>query len=162
VRAVLGVAAHCRLVDGFGANLRGMADSDSTVAQVLAAYFSSTPVPLVCAYLFGSFARGEQTRSSDVDVALLFPAESQLPDARTVLSGAVNAVRGDLERLLRRPVDVVDLRVAPVDLVHRVLRDGQLLVQRDARERVRFEVDKRNEYFDLQPFLNRYRRGQAA
>lgn len=76
--------------------------------------------------------------------------------------GPATRVRGDLERLLRRPVDLVDLRAAPVDLIHRVLRDGQLLIERDARERVCFEVEKRNEYFDLLPFLRRYRRGQAA
>jgi predicted nucleotidyltransferase len=137
-----------------------MADSDSTVAQTLAAYFSGTPISLVYAYLFGSFARGEPTASSDIDVAVLFPVESRAPE--TALLGPATSVRGDLERLLQRPVDLVDLRRAPLDLVHRVLRDGQLLIERDARERVRFEVEKRNEYFDLLPFLKRYREGQAA
>jgi predicted nucleotidyltransferase len=139
-----------------------MAPPDSTITTALAGYFRDTPIPLVCAYLFGSYARGEQTTSSDVDVAVLFPREQGAFDARNAFSGPATSVRGDLERVLRRTVDLIDLRAAPVDLIHRVLRDGRILVERDARERVRFEVEKRNEYFDLVPFLNRYRRGQAA
>jgi len=45
-----------------------------------------------------------------------------------------------------------------VDLVHRVLRDSLLLAERDRSARIRFEVRSRNEYFDLLPFLRRYRR----
>ena len=139
-----------------------MPPRDSKLAGVLEAYFRETPVPLSCAYLFGSYARGEVTASSDIDVAVLFPAGPPARDAHGALLGPATSVRGDLERLLGRTVDLVDLRRAPVDLIHRVLRDGQLLVERDPRERVRFEVEKRNEYFDLLPFLKRYRRGQAA
>jgi predicted nucleotidyltransferase len=130
--------------------------------RALEAYFRETPIPLSCAYLFGSYARGEENPSSDIDVAVLFPAQPPAREAHEALLGPATRVRGDLERLLRRPVDLVDLRAAPVDLIHRVLRDGQLLIERNARERVCFEVEKRNEYFDLLPFLRRYRRGQAA
>ena len=55
------------------------------------------------------------------------------------------------------PVQVVVLNTAPVDLVHRVLRDGRLLIDIDPSARVRFEVKARNEYFDLLPVLRRYR-----
>jgi len=54
----------------------------------------------------------------------------------------------------------VVLNRAPVDLVHRVLRDGILLLDRDPSGRIRFEVRARNEYFDLLPHLRRYRRMQ--
>jgi hypothetical protein len=54
------------------------------------------------------------------------------------------------------------MRRAPVDLIHRILREGRLLAERDTRERVRFEVQARNQYFDLLPHLHRYRRGKAA
>jgi hypothetical protein len=45
-----------------------------------------------------------------------------------------------------------------------VLRDGLLVLDRDPSVRIRFEVRARNEYFDLLPFLLRYRRlgGRAA
>ena len=53
---------------------------------------------------------------------------------------------------------------APTDLVHRVLRDGRLVLERDRSARIAFEVRARNEYFDMQPILRRYRgqRGRAA
>lgn len=50
------------------------------------------------------------------------------------------------------------LNRAPVDLIHRVLRDGMLLHDRDPTARIRFEVKARNEYFDLLPYLRQYRR----
>jgi len=59
---------------------------------------------------------------------------------------------------LRLSLDSWTGYAAPTDLVHRVLRDGSLLVDRDKPMRIRFEVDARNRYFDLQPFLRRYRR----
>lgn len=125
--------------------------------DTLVTYFQTTMEPVVCAYLFGSRARSEAGTGSDVDVAVLFPESA----GKGLLSPA-NAIRGDLERLLGREVDLIDLRRAPVDLIHRVLRDSRLLVERNPRERVQFEVRARNDYFDLLPHLNRYRREQAA
>ena len=57
-----------------------------------------------------------------------------------------------------RPVEVVVLNTAPADLVHRVLRDGILVLDRDRPARIRFEVQSRNEYFDLAPLRRLYRR----
>ena len=63
---------------------------------------------------------------------------------------------------LECPVQVVLLNDAPVDLVHRVLRDGELLLERDRAARIRFEVRARSLYFDLQPMLTEYRRRVLA
>jgi hypothetical protein len=52
---------------------------------------------------------------------------------------------------------VVVLNRTPVDLIHRVLRDGKLLVDRDPAVRIAFEVRARNEFFDLKPVLDQYR-----
>jgi len=56
------------------------------------------------------------------------------------------------------PVEAVILNHASPDLVHRVLRDGEILVDRDRSARLRFEVQAHNEYFDLLPILDLYRR----
>jgi hypothetical protein len=47
-------------------------------------------------------------------------------------------------------VDLVVLNAAPVDLVHRVLRDGILLLERDPVERIRFETKARSELLRLE------------
>jgi predicted nucleotidyltransferase len=111
-------------------------------------------VPELCAaYLFGSVARGDARPDSDVDVGLLYAAKPE-----KTLEAQPFLVAGELESLLRRPVDLVVMNTAPVDLVHRILRDGVLLFQTNPSARIAFEVRARNEYFDLLPMLRRYRR----
>ena len=55
----------------------------------------------------------------------------------------------DIERLLRRTTQVVALNRAWPDLRARALRDGVLLLDRDPSFRIRFEVQTRNEGFDV-------------
>jgi len=107
---------------------------------------------VIVAYLFGSAARGELRPSSDVDVAVLVPGQ-----AGPTLSSLRLSLQADLQEAAHRPVDLVILNQASPDLIHRVLRDGILLVERDRSARIRFEVDARNEYFDILPFLTHYR-----
>lgn len=115
------------------------------------------PEFLIAAYLYGSQARGEAGRGSDVDVALLY----RTPPART-LASPVLQLEGELERELGLPVETVALNDAPPDLVHRILRDGILLLDRDRRTRLAFEVRAMNEYFDMLPILDLYRRKGAT
>lgn len=112
---------------------------------------------IVCAYLFGSLARGEATARSDVDVAVLYAVQ---PPAN--LDGLGLDLAARLEQALGRRVDLVVLNRAPPDLVHRVLRDGILLHEADRGARVRFEVRSRDEYFDVLPHLREYRRMARA
>ena len=107
---------------------------------------------VVTAYLFGSMARGDGSAESDVDVAILLDHQP-----RPSLESMTLDLEARLERLLGRPVQIVVLNRASPDLVHRVLRDGQILVDRDRPRRLRFEVQARNEYFDIAPVLRRYR-----
>ena len=103
-------------------------------------------------YLFGSHARGTAGRSSDVDLGILFDVAPR----RTLDAYPVDLIDA-LQSVFSPRVDVVVLDHASPDLVHRVLRDGRLLVNRNPSRRVAFEVRKRNEFFDIQPFLRRYR-----
>jgi predicted nucleotidyltransferase len=123
------------------------------VRRRLASFFAAHPGDAIAAYLFGSLARGDDRADSDVDVAVLFAVAP--PPA---LSAPPFTLTGDLERALERPVDLVVLNTASADLVHRILRDGQIVLDRDRARRLRFEVAKRNEYFDLEPVRRLYRR----
>jgi predicted nucleotidyltransferase len=114
--------------------------------------FRVDPRGVAAVYLFGSTARGTSGPASDVDVAVLL---QQTPSA--TFEQQSYHLEGDLERALGRTVDLVVLNRAPVDLRSRVLRDGRLLVDRDPSTRIRFEVQTRNEAFDLEPILRRYR-----
>jgi len=108
---------------------------------------------VVCAHLYGSRARGTARPDRDVDIAVLFET-----DPPATFGGLRLDLEGRLEAAIGRPVQLLVLNRAPADLVHRVLRDGVLLLERDASARIRFEVRRRNEYFDLLPVLREYRR----
>jgi predicted nucleotidyltransferase len=107
-------------------------------------------------YLYGSVARDEARSGSDVDVGILFAVE---PPA--TLGAPQFQIEAALERLLGRAVQVVALNRASADLVHRILRDGRLVLDRDRAARIRFEVRSRNEYFDMAPIRRMYRRYPA-
>lgn len=126
------------------------------LVEALRGFFAQRERDVAAAWLFGSQARGTARPSSDIDVAVLF----RTAPAPTLLGfSAIADLQAELAVLAGgRAVDVVAVNGASADLVHRVLRDGVLLAEHDRAARVRFEVKKRNEYFDLKPMLDRIRR----
>ena len=129
----------------------------ASIEQALRKFFASRPAGIVAAYLFGSVARGTAGARSDVDVAVLYEAA---PPA--TIEGLPLELENAIHRVVARPVQVIVLNTAPVSLIHRVLRDGVLVLDRAPSARIRFEVRARNEFFDLQPILARYRRRPLA
>lgn len=122
----------------------------------LGGLLAGSPDEVIAAYLYGSRARGTERESSDVDVGLLLTRPPE-----PVLGNVARRLEGELERATGLAVHAVVLNAAPVDLVHRVLRDGLLLLDRDPLARAAFEVRVRNEFFDLEPHLRRYREAWA-
>jgi predicted nucleotidyltransferase len=114
---------------------------------------STAPPEVLAVYLYGSRARGTARVDSDVDVAVLLAGR-----APVTLENPARDLERQLEGRLRLPVEVVILNGASPDLVHRVMRDGMVLLDRDRAARLRFEVRARNEYFDLEPLRRLYRR----
>ncbi len=124
----------------------------ASIERRLREFFDADAHGVDTAYLFGSVARNTAGPRSDVDVGVLLADEPP----RT-LAGLRLDLEDDLRERLRLPVQLVVLNRASVDLVHRVLRDGRLLLDRDPSRRIAFEVRARREYFDLLPVLRRYR-----
>ena len=111
------------------------------------------PDEVLAVYLYGSRARGTASMESDVDLAVLLRTRPA-----PTLKGVARDLEALIERGLRVPVEVIVLNAAAPDLAHRVLRDGVVLLDRDRAARLRFEVQSRNEYFDLAPLRRLYRR----
>ena len=112
---------------------------------------------VLAAYVFGSVARGAATSGSDIDVAVLLKAEPP-----HTVDGLRQDIADGLRERLGRAVDLLVLNRAPADLVHRVLRDGLLVLDANPPLRRMFEVRRRNEFFDLEPVRRRYRQHEAA
>ena len=73
--------------------------STQAMTKIIADYFKTQPV--LKAWLFGSFARGEETPLSDVDLLVQYEG-----DGISLLKHA--AMLNELERLLDRTVDLVE------------------------------------------------------
>lgn len=125
------------------------------IASALREHFARRHQGLAAVWLFGSVARGTDTARSDVDVGVLYAPERPREMDRSPYDFRLE---NDLEEILRRPVQVVVMNGAPPDLVHRILRDGELIFEGNRSRRIRFEIQARSEYLDLLPVLQQYRR----
>jgi uncharacterized protein len=130
---------------------------DDLVAAVARALEGHEEV--ISAWVYGSVARGKARANSDLDVAVLLGLP---PGRRLSFDELPLDILRDLEHATGREVDLVVIDTADVDLVHRVLRDGVLVCDRDRSRRIAFEVQKRHEYFDIAPRREAYRRAQIA
>lgn len=85
---------------------------------------------LQAVYLYGSFASELIHDQSDIDLAFLLPPSNRLP-FDTILD-----IQIELEKLLGRSVDLIDMRSATSVLQFEILNTGQRIFVSDA-----FEVD---------------------
>ena len=103
---------------------------------------------VVAGYVFGSFAKGTQSGSSDIDIAVLV-SKDVAPNAYADLTGQYTV---DLSEGLGREVEVVILNAAPPFLKFQVFRYGQRLFERDRKQSRGFLAASLLEYFDFEPF----------
>ena len=74
--------------------------SQQTMKQLIAEYFKTQPV--LKAWLFGSFSRGEETPESDVDILVRYDENARI----SLLT--ISHMMGVLEKLIHRRVDLVE------------------------------------------------------
>jgi uncharacterized protein len=86
---------------------------------------------LIAVYLFGSVARGDANRESDVDLAVL---------AREPIGSLLRfELEQRLEEKLRQSVDLIDMRKASAVFRVQILKDAAVLVDADPTRRAEFE-----------------------
>ncbi len=103
---------------------------------------------VVLAYLYGSQARGQAGSLSDVDIAVLFPAEMASDERLKRLL----VVMGEFMDIFKRDdVFVADLAEATPLLRHQVYKEGRLLYCRDDKVRVKFMTEAVRDYVDTEP-----------
>ncbi len=97
--------------------------STEKMQQTLADYFKTQPV--LKAWLFGSFARGEATPLSDVDIIVLL-------DRSKPVGLKFFGMWNDLEKLLDRSVDLVEEGELLPFAAESANRDKRLIYERTA------------------------------
>jgi len=107
---------------------------------------------ILVAYLYGSTVKGYEGKKSDIDVGLLlkedFKTEALYP-AR---------IAGEIKKKcsLDQEVDVRILNERPYRFLHQVIKEGEIILSTDERERVRFETSVIDRYIDFKPFYEQY------
>jgi len=107
---------------------------------------------ILVAYLYGSIAKGYQRKESDIDVGLIlkedFEAEALYP---AHIAGEIKKKCG-----LHQEVDVRILNNQALRFLHQVIREGEVILSNDEKERIKFETFVIDRYLDFKPFYNHY------
>ena len=96
--------------------------STPLIQQTIADYFKTQPVRK--AWLFGSFARGEETPDSDIDILVEYDE-----DARISLM-TISHMMGDLEKSTGRRIDLIENGCLLPFAVDSANRDKNLISER--------------------------------
>lgn len=129
-----------------------MSDIDLQTLQQRIAAIAATHPQVRLVYLFGSRAGGEIGPMSDIDLAAVLDREASLPHLRDELAQRF------AEALDDKPVDLIILNQAPIELAYAVISEGRALYQRSLVERVEYEADVMSRYGDYLPVLRAQRR----
>jgi predicted nucleotidyltransferase len=104
-------------------NENGVLMTTQAIQETIAEYFKTQPV--LKAWLFGSYARGEQREDSDVDI-LIVPDRTGRPFTLFTLGGMYM----DLKELLGREVDLIEYGTLRPYAVDSAERDKKLIYER--------------------------------
>ena len=96
-----------------------------TIVNKLSQYFASQPVEK--AWIFGSYARSEVSRSSDLDILVNFS-----PDSKVTLMKYVHIIN-DLQKLTGKKIDLVEEGQLKPFAVHSAEKDKILIYERKAQ-----------------------------
>lgn len=124
--------------------------SVEVIVEKLKKYFLDKDVAAV--YLFGSYVKGKERKGSDLDLGILHKTnDDPLKNFESNIEFAVQ-----LEEIMGITVDVVDLEKVNVFILHQMMLNKIMILDKDPKRRVDFEVARRKEYFDRKYFYKTY------
>jgi len=104
---------------------------DQKMLESLKTYFEGRD-DIAFAFLFGSAARGRVRREGDVDIAVYFKPEKEVEwEAFNKTYEGENRIALDLERLLKKEVDLLVLNRARAVIADEIIRKGKPVIIRD-------------------------------
>ena len=153
VREVLGSAIYSSITESGTVLEVGRMNRDMSPLETLLIESLEEYPEVELAVIFGSVARAEAGRKSDVDVGVRF----QVP-SRVLLS----RLEVDLSRALNREVEVIALDDAPPLLRFEIARDGKVLVERKPHAWADFRARAMVDWWDWAPLARRIHAAAAA
>lgn len=120
----------------------------SEQSKKICKYFAGQP-QVAAVYLFGSYGTEFQLPSSDIDLGIVF---CDAPDLKDELE-----LDAELSSFLHTDkIDLINLDRAPLNLQHRVLREGVLLLENDYITHSNFLEMVSKYYWDYQISHNKF------
>ena len=107
---------------------------------------------IIVAYLHGSYLLRPNSEHNDIDIGIVLDKKTPFitMEEEIELSSFLE------ERLGISPIDVKVLNSAPKFFQYKVVKDGKVIFCRDELERIEYEINLTNEYFDVKPMLDYY------
>jgi len=127
------------------------------IKEIIRKYFEGKD-KVIAAYLYGSHAAGKDVVGSDVDVAIL-TTESEKKNMDSFKERTL--MQRDLSRLLRKDVDVVFLQEISEALFLEVLRQGEVVYEKDEINHRIFRASRLAQCLDFLFYQERMQRGMV-
>lgn len=122
------------------------------IKDKISKYFS-TRDEIKFAYLFGSQAKNEEGRLSDIDIAVYLDENLNSDERFDLRLGLINQA----SKIFKTDkIDLIVLNDSPLLLSFRVVHDGLILYSNDEIERIQFEAKIMSLYFDQQYYYKRH------
>ena len=125
----------------------------NNLIEKLTAYFN-TKSEIIAVYLFGSYAKGKEHHSSDIDIGLLFDARDPV-----LLKKEVDTVMFDLSRILRKDIHSVILNLAGEELLRQVFLTGKCILVRDSKKLAHYKMIALSRIVDFAYYKNQMQTG---
>ncbi|MDP2992368.1 MAG: nucleotidyltransferase domain-containing protein [Deltaproteobacteria bacterium] len=115
-------------------------NSETIVTTVLGFYPDVEAI-----YIFGTYGTSDEQKGSDADIALLFPHDR----AKLIKNLVVSECRYALEEILKRDVDIINLRMVNTVFQHEIVQEGRIIYQQDENAVDHFEMSVISSYQKL-------------
>ena len=125
----------------------------NNLIEKLTTYFN-TKSEIIAVYLFGSYAKGKEHHSSDIDIGLLFDARDPV-----LLKKEVDTVMLDLSRILRKDIHPVILNLAGEELLRQVFLKGKCIFVRDSKKLAHYKMIAFSRIVDFAYYKNQMQTG---
>ncbi len=103
---------------------------------------------IIAVYLFGSHAVDVAREDSDIDLAVLM---EQIPD--NPLKYRIDKSI-ELERILKKEVDLIIINNAPLILQFQVIKEGKIIFEKCADKRAKYQMHFLSRYYDFVKFFD--------